>query len=612
MKRYIFFLLLISSPLLSCKKFLQTVPQDFVTPQNYFNTEADLQLALNGVYNRLVDNLGRMYSKGLYTNFVLSDEFFYTGTTNLANNLKVMDFDANSLDIGRLWEVIYQGIDRANVLLKNINKPTMDENRRNVIKGEALFLRAYYYFLLVDMYGGVPLRLSPAASPAEVNLPRSSVAEVYAQIVKDMKEAENLVNSITAYTYNERVTKTVVQSVLARVFLTMAGKPLEDVSKYRDALDYANKVIGSGLHGLNPSYSQIFINHTQDKYDLQECIWEIGMYGNKMEGAEDLAGFVGIENGVTCSDLTIGYSGGIVRTTAKLFGSFEANDLRRDWSVSTYRWVTNATTGITSKTNYTAAQVYDRPCGKWRREYETLVPKHRNYSSTNFPVMRYADVLLMAAEAENALNGPDEAVGYINEVRRRAYGAGKTIKTITVTNQGSGYPAAAQIQILINGGTPTNVTGFEPFSAVPVVTGGRITAINIIGRGTFYGSAPTITIQSATGSGATATVAMTTNADADVPAANKADEVTLLKFIQDERSRELCFEGIRKHDLVRWGMYVSSMNDLARQIRDTAPTNYKFAARAGENTTARNVVFPIPNTEMTSNSLMGNNQNLGW
>ena len=70
------------------------------------------------------------------------------------NNIKVMEFDAGQLDVGRFWETAYQGIDRANLLLENVHKPQMDEARRGMIKGEALFLRAYFYFLLVDNFGG--------------------------------------------------------------------------------------------------------------------------------------------------------------------------------------------------------------------------------------------------------------------------------------------------------------------------------------------------------------------------------------------------------------------------------------------------------------------------
>ncbi|MBO9152156.1 RagB/SusD family nutrient uptake outer membrane protein [Chitinophaga sp. GCM10012297] len=521
MKR-ILILLLLGSGIFSSCNFLETNPEDFVTPENYYKNEADMERALGGVYNRLIDQYGRMYSRGLYSFLVISDEFYYKGIS--INDLRVMDFDAGHLDINKLWEVIYSGIDRANLLLENINTPDMDDDRRNEIRGEALFLRAYYYFLLTDNFGGVPLKLASTKSPTEPYLPRTSVKDMYAFIVKDMREAETLVSDISAYNYNERITKTVVQAVLARVFLTMAGEPLKDVARYNDALTYADKVIASGRHSLNPDYKQIFINHSQDKYDIQECLWEVGMYGNQL-GSVMLAGRVGLENGVECPDDEIGYSNGPLKPTGRIFKLYGEGDLRRDWAIAPYKYVVTA--GVTSKSFYTPTQIYERTVGKWRREYELATPKSRGYSSTNFPVMRYSDVLLMKAEASNEVKGAPDADAYeaINMVRRRGYGK------------------------------PVNVP----------------------------------------------------DADADVPAG--LDQEAFRQMVRDERGRELAFEGMRKHDLIRWGIYISNMQSLAVEAAAEAPSAYKYSANAAKNTTPRNVLFPIPSTELTVNHLVTQNPN---
>lgn len=521
MKRILLIVLLAAGTLAGCSKFLETEPEDFVTPDNYYKTEADLRRALNGVYNRLIDNFGRMYSRGLFSYLAISDEFFYKNIT--INNIKVMEFDAGQLDVGRFWETAYQGIDRANLLLENVHKPQMDEARRGMIKGEALFLRAYFYFLLVDNFGGVPLKLASTKSPNDPYLPRASVKAVYDQIVKDMQEAETLVSDISQYAYNETVTKTAVQAILARVFLTMAGEPLKETARYQQALDYADSVIASGRHSLNPSYSKIFINHSRDEYDLQECLWEVGMFGNQL-GSVQQAGAVGIENGLECPDDKIGYSGGGIHPTARMFSLYAAGDLRRDWAIAPYKYVVS--NGVTSKSFFTDAQIYDRSVGKWRREYETATPKNRTYNSTNFPVIRYADVLLMKAEAENEVNGPTAAAyDALNSVRRRGYG------------------------LPVDG----------------------------------------------------------TDATADAPAG--MDKLAFRAFLQDERARELAFEGLRKHDLIRWGLYLDKMRSLAVEITATAPSGFKYAANAAKNVTPRNLVFPIPNTEITVNHLITQNPN---
>ncbi len=504
----------------SCS-FLDKEP-DFLSPESYYSNPAQIQSALNGVYNRLIDPNGRMYSKALYSYFAISDEAFYKNIS--INNIRVMQFDAGSLDLGRFWEVLYEGVSRANYLIAYTDESALSTDESRAMLGEAYFLRGYYYFLLTSYFGEVPLKLAPTESPNEKPLAKSSLADIYAQIVRDMKRAEEMTLDITALGTNERVSQTAVQAVLARVYLKMAGQPLNDTARYSDALAYANKVITSGKHSLNPDYKQIFINHCQDINEPQECIWEVGMYGNKI-GTEDLAGSVGVENGILCRDINIGYSGGAMQVTKRLYDSFEEGDLRRDWNIAPYYFKTDDD-GNTEKVYYTDRQIYNRNPGKWRREYETG-SKAQSYTSINFPLMRYSDVLLMKAEASNAVNhGPDaDAIEAVNKVRRRAWG--------------------------LDPDTP------NPLCDLAGITG----------------------------------------------------EEEFAKAIRDERFREFCFEGQRKLDLIRWGLYVTTMNEYGREAAADGGS-FSYAGNSGKNVTERNVLFPIPNTELTVNKLM--TQNPGW
>lgn len=507
--------------LLSSCNFLDKEP-DFLSPENYYSTPAQMESALNGIYNRLIDPNGRMYSKGLYSYFAISDEFFYKNIS--INNIRVMQFDAGHLDIGRFWEVLYEGVNRANYFLSYVDDNALDTPEKKAMKGEALFLRGYYYYLLTSYFGEVPLRLQPTLAPDEKPVGKSSFNEIYTAIVKDMRAAEELVLDIDELGTNERVSRTAVQAVLARVYMKMAGYPLCDTSKYTDALTYAQKVIDSHKHELNSNYSKIFINHSKDINDPKECIWEIGMYGNKI-GTEDLAGSVGVENGILCRDVNIGYSGGAIQITKRLYDAFDDGDLRRDWNIASYYYVTDDL-GNTSKKEYTATQIYNRNPGKWRREYEEGT-KAQLYNSTNFPIIRYSDVLLMKAEAINAIkHGPDkDAYDALNQVRRRAWGFDPTIES-----------------------NLCDIAGL-------------------------------------------------------------ASEQDFLSAIQKERFCEFCFEGQRKLDLIRWGIYVSTMNDYGREAAADGGS-FAYAGNSGKNVTARNVVFPIPNTELTVNKLM--TQNTGW
>lgn len=399
----------------SCRKALETSPSDFVSPETSFNTEADLTRALNGVYNRLVPLYGRYF----VTIHAVTDEFFFKSI--LSSNIKVMDITAANADVESLWAIIYQGIDRANLVIANAGRPAMDEARRTIMKGEAYFLRGYYYYLLVYNFGSVPVRLTPTQSPDEDPVASSSIRDVYEQVVSDMKMAESMVAPITDFSYNERISKTAVQAILARVYLSMAGAPLNDLDKYEDASAYATSVISSGLHSLNPDYKQIFINHAQDKYDLRECIWETGIYGNQT-GTVQLAGKLGIENGIQSRDNDIGYGIGDMHITPRIYNFYDQNDLRRDWNIATYMYNTNAS-GVTTTVNFGPTQIYDRNIGKWRREYELSLPKAMSWNATNCPMIRYSDVLLMKAEAENFISGPTaEIYELVNQVRRRGYG----------------------------------------------------------------------------------------------------------------------------------------------------------------------------------------------
>ncbi|MDE6611293.1 MAG: RagB/SusD family nutrient uptake outer membrane protein, partial [Muribaculaceae bacterium] len=224
MKKYISALAIAAAMLTSsCSDFLDKEP-DFLSPSNYYRTPEQIQSALNGVYNRLIDPNGRMYSKALYSYFAISDEAFYKNIS--INNIRVMQFDAGSLDIGRFWEVLYEGVSRANYLIAYVDETSLDTAEKKAMLGEAYFLRGYYYFLLTSYFGEVPLKLTPTESPNEKPLPKSPLADIYTQIVSDMQRAEEMVLDIDVLGTNERVSVTAVQAVLARVFLKMAGQPL--------------------------------------------------------------------------------------------------------------------------------------------------------------------------------------------------------------------------------------------------------------------------------------------------------------------------------------------------------------------------------------------------
>jgi starch-binding outer membrane protein, SusD/RagB family len=514
MKSFILSCLGIFLLLVSCTS-LDVKPTDFTSPEFYYNTEEDLNFALTGVYD--VMGKSALYGHdGLMGGFDVADEFYFVR----ARGPHIYNYNASDSWLVPLWQTLYTGIERANMLLANIDKANITDAKRQVIKGEAKFLRGFFYFLLVQNFGDVPLKTTPTASVNDVFLTRTSTRAVYDFIYKEMSEAEALVKPTVEFPYAGRATKSAVQGILARVSLFMAGFPNKDTGRFQDALVWAEKVIQSGNHSLNPDYSQVFINLIQDKYDLKESIWEVEFFTTGITDTPE-AGVVSISNGIPQQILEYGFATGGMFIQEKLYRSYEANDVRRDWAIAPYSFKNSSTPPL--KVYWTDDQIYDRQIGKFRREYELVTDKSKNVTGINFPLLRYSDVLLMAAEAENELNGPTEkAYTYLNLVRSRA--------------KASTYSMAL----------------------------------------------------------------------------NKFDKVAFRQVIRDERSRELCFEALRRQDLVRWGILVPEMKNMIDYINQTTATATlkTRAALAAQNLTETHLLLAIPSREMSLNKMLV--QNPGW
>jgi hypothetical protein len=536
MKRWLQYLVIISI-FCSCNKILDKKPTDFVDVDNYYSSEAELNLALTSVYDVLGNEY--MYGSGLWYQLgICTDEGFYNYSSNSYSAPMFYQYDYTNPYVTGVWQQCYIGIERANLLIANINKPIMDETKRNVMLGEALFLRAYYYFLLVSNYGDVPLKLTPSTDVNTVDIPRTAAKQVYEQIVADMKEAEAKVSTITAVGHTSRITRTAVQGILARVCLTMAGNPLNETGKYAEALEWADKVVAGNEHALlttydatltNSPYSQIFINESRDVYDIKECIWEADFYMNDNNTAYFEASKLGTMN-LGCNNLDTGYAGANIKTTIRLYNLYGPGDLRRDWSICPFYFNSTATTA--TRVNFTASNIIAREMGKWRRYFEKTTPKKQQYyNGTNFPILRFADVLLMQAEAENEVNGPTiKAYEAINQVRRRGYN-------------------------------------------VPV-------------------GAPDPTADLATG----------------------LSKEQFRQAIMDERARELCYEGLRKADLIRWGVFNTVLSDMITEINNSnASGTNKSRWTLGymsATSSSKYLLLPIPSLEININKAMV--QNPGW
>ena len=416
---------------LSCD-FLERESKDFEVPENFFNSEEDFVLALNGIYATLAE--GALFGDNMLGRMGLSADIGYEYYASDYNTVGNYNASPSDIKITNYWRRLYDGINRANILIDNIARLTVDEKRKNDIYGQALFLRAYFYFLLVVRFDNIPLILTPVYSSdvSAVQVSQSSNRTVYQQIVKDMEEAAVLVEEASDVESPGRVSQSVVYGMLSRVCLYMAGYPVYEKGMYEKGRQYAQKVIDSNFHSLNPSYQQIFLNYIQDKYDMKESIFEVEFYGID-DGIYKTAGRVGRNNGIACTvrepidgGLSVvdmyGYSLGTIRATQYYYSLFEEGDLRRNWTIAPYTYNNKTGEKVDAGTNY-----WIRFCGKFRRENELASNRSIYYTSTNFPLLRYAEVLLnwaefVASDENSSQEQVIQANEYVNQIRRRAYG----------------------------------------------------------------------------------------------------------------------------------------------------------------------------------------------
>ena len=612
--KYIFLVPFLVSALFSCQDFLETTPTDFLSPANYYETAEQLEYARASVYDVLGD--GALY--GTYANYLFAWEadIGYMNRSTLTTGPWNYNFSTSDGYQSNYWQNLFRGINRANVVLDNLDKnEEIDQEFRDRIRGEVLFLRGYFYFLLVQTHGAVPLFTEPTASVDNVDAPRTPIREVYDQIIQDMETAEPLVPDITELGFGGAISKSAVRGILARVNLTMAGHPLQDESRYQEAKKWAKMVIDDPIaqHEMNPEFHDIFIKMAADEYDIKESIWEAEFYGNGLDDYRETSNIGWINGPIGYPNTGTGRMVFYMNITAKFYNSFEVGDARKWWSVALFRY---ARTDVNGQKDFqydllptTEAAKYNLKPAKWRREYETFLPKSETRTPINEPLLRYTDVLLMYAEAENAINGPSqEIVDIVNSVRRRGWSDG--IKTIEVTNGGSGYTSAPTVVFSEDTGSGAVANAVIDSTTGEVIEIEMIRdpeAITYYEEG-HYSAPPTITLEGGGGSGATAVATIHRKEDANLTLDQFGSKADFLKLIQDERMREFSFECLRKFDLLRWGIFLQVHQDMANTIAQDAPGAWYIINYS--NVSEKDLFWPIPSNEITVNKAI--EQNPGW
>jgi len=378
------------------KDFLDINPKTFVSSASFFQTESDFTQALNGAYSALrnVYNdayvMGEMRSDNTHYYYKYSDR----GPQNVGKEdvSGFVDDAINQYSASKYYSC-YLGISRTNAVIDRLTASTLSSAVKDKIAGEAKFLRAFYYFELVQYYGDVPLYLTEVSSEGQTVLPRSAKADVYKQIIADATEA---ISKLPAtQTEKGRVTKGSAKTLLGYVYMTQ--------KQYVLAQAQLTDVTGLG-YSLLPDYGSIF--DTKNKNNA-ESIFEV-QYQQGNQGQQSgwtyqfIPGLLDTKviTGITGNNQT---SGGWNIPTEDLLASYEAGDKRKDASIAM---------GYTNESGTFIAMPFIK---KYLHAHSIFFN-----CDDDWMVYRYADVLLLLAESLNEQGKSSEALTHLNKVRSRA------------------------------------------------------------------------------------------------------------------------------------------------------------------------------------------------
>ena len=390
--------------------FLKEDPKTFMTPDMYYETEDQMQDAVNGMYPPVF----AAYTDGLvapnHTTFIMLETITgYHKRTHpfdsgiLGYNLPLTD--ANAL-LGNNWNEMYTAIGRANNVIKGVteSKAEVDESTRAKFLGEAHFIRAYCYFFLVQLYGPVPMPLTPTTGKSDIVTELTNISGVYTQIIDDLTEAETLMEDMAWHTGDGHVSKGAVKSLLAKVYLTMAGYPLQDAAKYDLAYAKAKEVYESGAYSLYSNPTDIAASGNRNK---KEAIFT-SQYKHDKDWSSPLhCLFLPYYDGSSNESFAANQAfGGAIVPSSTFINTYESGDKRAEEKQYFY----NSYDGITFPQPF----VY---------KYFDESALDENISDVAIPLLRYSDILLVMAEAKCAggtTTDPDAIQAYY-DVRSRYF-----------------------------------------------------------------------------------------------------------------------------------------------------------------------------------------------
>ncbi|MFC5412862.1 RagB/SusD family nutrient uptake outer membrane protein [Larkinella bovis] len=389
-----------------CSDFLEEANPSNFTVENYFTKPEHATSAVNSIYDALKTPTGGGFNGAPWMMLEFATGLANTELGQAVNSIFVRNLNNTSdNEYGRIyWASSYKGIGNANLAIAKIPGIPMDETAKKKALGEARFLRAWYYYNLVRIFGKVPLITEPIGLTSENLIPAAATEEaIYTQIVADLVEAE--ASGLPYLDKSGRVSLGAVKSLLAGVYLTMAGYPLQKGAEYyKKAADKANEVITSNQYSLFASYDDL---HDPTKKNTGENIFMVQFAANIQPSGWQTS-IIPYNQGISAySDET-----GAIFANKEFVESYAKGDKRAEEKQFYYRTFTLS--DDRSKTvDLGGYYIY--------KHFDTAAHLTTTSSDLNWPLIRFAEVLLTYAEAQNEVSGPTpEAYEAVNKIRRRA------------------------------------------------------------------------------------------------------------------------------------------------------------------------------------------------
>ncbi|HZH63434.1 MAG TPA: RagB/SusD family nutrient uptake outer membrane protein [Flavisolibacter sp.] len=433
-----FFLLVLTSigitalMLQGCKKWTEVEPSSQYSIPQAFADVSNATTALVGVYDELQGDNGYGIRISMYFPYD-SDEGIASGDVDLGRRgIGRYLLQLNNADISNPFRVLYRGVEKANLCIEQIplmpqynNGSEVEKKELRRLHAEALTLRAQFYHELIRNWGDVPAPMVPAYRQTNLFIGRSNRDSTYDKLLDDLALAKTMLPWRTEVARNERITKGAAMALRARIALYRGGYSLRNDTKTMerraDYLKYytitrdecAELMAKRTEHDLNPSFEAVWRNVTSFVYD-KEILFEVGAGGGNSNSDSRMGNY----DGPNLNNASrYGAGGGGIIMLPNYFYAFDSADARRDVTITHYAVATAS--NIKNQ-----RRLGELNTGKYRRDWRVpLLPGVVLNVGYNWVVIRFADVLLMYAEAVNEINGSPTAAATaaFEEVRKRGY-----------------------------------------------------------------------------------------------------------------------------------------------------------------------------------------------